>query len=198
VNATRSFTEGGLSRPARDPIEAGATAASWSTGDLEDGRRPPVNVASALLSIVLMSVPKPGSAGAGTWIQAPPGWTAIAPKRHTASRRAWHRGDQILGMDVHPNHDSLRDIVNRVFLPASTTGMTRVASSAATTVCNGRQPAWRIVLTAPLEPGRHAVFEEIVAVDGRFSYVMSYMRRSTEAARPEAERAMRSLCLKRS
>jgi hypothetical protein len=99
-------------------------------------------------------------------------------------------------MDVRPNHDSLHDVVNRIALPATRFGNVRVTSSSATTVCNGRQPAWRIVSKVPLEPGRFAIFEQIVAVDGTFSYTIVYTRRSTEPARPEAERAIRSLCLK--
>ena len=155
-----------------------------------------MRVASALVCIGLMSLPAPGSAGPTTWFQPPPGWTSITRKRHATYSRTWQRGEQILRFDVRPSHDSLRSIADRIHHPPMNLGIIRVISSAATSVCNGQQPAWRIVSTAPLDPGRHIVLEEILAVDGRFSYATLYMRPSTEPALPEAERAMRRLCVR--
>lgn len=147
---------------------------------------------AALVSIPVLALALPSPDGL---IQPPPGWIPQTPKRHADSSREWRRGYQFLGIDVRRSSGTLRSEVDRVIVPASNMRGSHVVSSKATTLCHG-QPGWLVVSTMPTEPGQHAVIEAIVAVDRRSSYVASYFRPSTQPSHPEAERAIRSLCLK--
>ncbi len=147
---------------------------------------------AALVSIPVLALALPSPDGL---IQTPPGWTPMTPTRHAESAREWHRGNHILGIDVGKSSGTLRSVVDTVFVPAANFRPARIVSSAPTTLCRGKQ-GWRIVSTMPAGPDQRMVIEEIVAVDDRTSYVASYARPSSDRPRADAERAIRSLCLK--
>ena len=147
---------------------------------------------AALVSIPVLALALPSPDGL---IQPPPGWIPQTPKRHAASSREWRRGYQFLGIDVRGSTGTLRSEVDRVVVPASNIGGSHVVSSAPLTLCHG-QPGWLVVSTMPTEPGQHAVIEAIVAVDRPVLLRRVVLPPVDEPSRPEAERAIRSLCLK--
>jgi hypothetical protein len=155
-----------------------------------------VKVVSALVFAALVLYPMVGSAEMKPSIQVPPGWTSMN-RGHTGGR-GWQHGNELLIVDTAKNtkRRSLRSYVDVIVLPASNASGAHVVSNRAATTCGGHQPAWLVVYTIPAQPGAPTLFETFVAVDGGHAYQATYGRPSTDPPRPDAERAIRSLCIK--
>jgi len=156
-----------------------------------------VKIAGALACAAFVLCPAVGTAEINPSIRVPPGWVKIAAT-HSGSR-AWRRNRELLEVDIQNNGERLPlvSFINHVVLPDSNSHGAHVIRSAATTTCAGRRRAWRVVLSLPVRPAVHAVVDAIITVSGNHAYVASYARLPTSPPSPDAERAIRSLCLKR-
>ena len=119
--------------------------------------------------------------------------TATQPNQH-----AWRRDRELLEFETQDNDERLplASFMNDVILPASNSRGAQVLRSGATTACAGRLAAWSITVSLPVQPDAHAIVETIVAVSGNHAYLATYARPSTSKPRADAERAIRTLCLR--
>jgi hypothetical protein len=152
--------------------------------------------AAALACAALVLYPAVAPAEIKPSIQVPPGWT-----KHAVTRphdHAWWRGRQFLDLDTQSNSTrmTLPAYVHDIILPSSNSHGGRVISNGPTTTCMGQQKAWLVRTSLPTEPGNDGTLETIIVVNGASAYEASYMRPSTDPPRADAERAIRSLCLK--
>lgn len=152
-----------------------------------------MKVASALAVLAFGLFPTLVSAEPHGYLQEPPaGWTKV-PSYPT--ELFWYRGNQQVRVEVYPKRGDLRSYIEKSFIPAITRAGGHVSSSTPISICGGRQRGWYVAGPAP-RPGARSVGQYVVALDGHDAYVAAYVYRATDPVWPEAERAIRTLCMK--
>ena len=157
-----------------------------------------MKVAGALVCAAVVLYPAVATAEINADLRVPRGWVKLAGTH--PGQRSWRRNRELLDLEIQDNSKrlSLASFMHDVVLPASNSRGAHVIRSGRTTTCAGRLQAGRVVLSLPVQAGTRAVVEAVVTVSGSHAYVASYARASTSPPRLDAQRAIRTLCLRRS